>query len=574
MTEMVKMVKRWATPIGPDVTRRDGVDVCVIGSGAGGAPAALALARAGYRVVVLEKGPAYDQRDFVNDEVGIARRDFFRPSPADDPHIQIQADGRAHRSVVGWTAVCVGGGTVHMSGFSYRLHPEDLKLRSVLGEDSATTLIDWPIAFEELEPYYEKAEIELGVSGVAGKNPFERQRRPFPLPPLPESGMARLVEQACEKLGYHAYPTPRAVVSRPYQGRPPCQPNSFCGSFGCPVGAKSSTLAALLPKAVATGRCQIRPMCMVHTIDVDRRGHARRVGYFDSEGRGRSISARVVVVACSPVETARLLLHSGSKAHRAGLCNENGWVGSSFMLAGFGGATADFSFSDPRLAKIDWNEPWIHRSVQDFYFIDRGKSSQRKGGTLDYMFPHPGPIYLAERMAKFGRKKALWGQELKDRLRETVRDGRQVEFEVTTDPRPLRSSRVTLDPRVKDRWGLPVARMDIKQHRQDVETNKYIVDRGVEILEAMGGKNARVLRYGSFIEYVLAGTCRFGKSAEQAALDRDCRSWSCPNLFVCDGSFMPTMGGTPNTLTIVANSFRVGDRIAALGRSFGLERAT
>ena len=358
-----------------------------------------------------------------------------------------------------------------MSGFTYRLHPEDFKLRSLLGEINGSSLADWPISWEELLPYYERAEIELGVSGIAGKNPFETHRQPLPLPPLPENGIAQLIEQACAKLGYHPYPTARAILSRPWQGRARCQLSFFCGSYGCEVGAKSSTLAAIIPKAIATGNCQVRPRCMAHTIEVDQQGRAAAVRYIDADGAEHRLATRLVVVACSPIESARLLLHCRSGSDPDGLANENGWVGRNLMFLGFGRARAEFARSDPRLAAIDWRQPFVHRSIQDFYLLDRGRSTQRKGGTIDFLLPHIAPIFTAERIATEGPTPAL-GQALKDRLRRVYREVRELEFEVTSESLPVLDSRVTLDPRIKDRWGLPVARFAHRRHPLDQQVNK------------------------------------------------------------------------------------------------------
>jgi choline dehydrogenase-like flavoprotein len=566
------MERRHSASLGPDVTRKGAADAIVVGSGAGGASAALGLARAGFRVVVLEKGPAYDLRDFARDEIASCRRDMFVPLADEDPHVKVDERGRPQRTNEGWTACCVGGGTVHMSAFTYRLHPEDLRLRGILGQLEGSTLADWPISWDELLPYYERMEVELGVSGDAERNPFEVFRRPLPLPPLPENGMAQLVETACEKLGLHAYPTARAILSRAWQGRARCQLSLCCGSYGCDVGAKSTALSALLPKALATGRCQVRPLCLAHAIEVDDRGRATGVRYIDARGGEQRVQASVVVVACSALETARLLLLSRSPAHPDGLANESGLVGRNLMFCGFGTGMAEFGRSDPPMSTIDWRQPFVNRSFQDLYLINEKTSSVRKAGTVSFLLPHSNPIYTAERLALSGPE-PLWGKPLKDALRHVYREVRELEFEVFSETLPTADSRVTLDPKIKDRFGLPAARFEVKPHALDAEVNRSLVDQGIEVLRAMGGQRVRVTRVAQKTYWLIAGTARFGDDPRTSVLDRDCRAHSVPNLFVTDGSFMPTSGAVPNTLTIEANALRVADRIAALGRAHELSRA-
>jgi choline dehydrogenase-like flavoprotein len=459
-----------------------------------------------------------------------------------------------------------------MSGFTYRLHPEDLRLRTLLGQREGATLADWPIRWDELLPYYERAEIELGISGDARKNPFETFRRPLPLPPLPENGMAALVEAGCKKLGLHAYPTARAILSRAWQGRAACQLSFFCGSYGCETGAKSSVLAAILPKALATGNCQVRPGSMVHSVELDGKGRAAGVRYLDRKGDDQRLAARVVALACSPIESARLLLRSRTGNHPDGLANHSGLVGRNLMLTGFGAARASFSRGDPRMRAIDWSRPFVHRSFQDLYLLGEDRAAPSgKGGTVSFLLPHKNPIYTAERLATESVPgRVLWGKALKDALRRVCREQRELEFEVFSETLPTADSRVTLDPRLKDRWGLPVARFGTRPHAEDARVNRLLVDRGLEVLRAMGGAGVRATRRASQTTWLQAGTCRFGDDPETSVLNRDCRAHAVPNLFVTDGSFMPTSGGVPNTLTVQANALRVGDRIVALGKRHDL----
>lgn len=560
---------RHGAPLGPDLAQNGQVDAVVVGSGAGGGPVALVLARSGYRVVVLEKGPSYDQRDFVNDELGICRRDFFVPFTSDDPHVRLNREGQPRITNDGWTACCVGGATVHMAGFTYRLHPEDLRLKTLIGPKEGSSLADWPISFEELLPYYEQVEMELGVSGDAQKNPFETFRRPLPLPPLPSNGIAKLVDETCRSMGLHPYPTARAILSRAWQGRARCQLSPFCASYGCETGAKSTVLAAIIPKALATGNCQVRPLSMAHRVELDSQGRAAGVRYLDAKGNEHRLRAAVVILACSPIETARLLLNSATRNHTNGLANDSGQVGRNLMFAGLATGVAEFSRSNPRIAAIDWRQPFVNRSFQDLYFLDGQTSARRKGGTVSFLFPHANPIYTAERLTTEGGH-LLWGKQLKDALRHVTREVRELEFEVFSETLPTASSRVTLDPKVKDRWGLPVARFQSHEQPLDIEVNHILRDKGLEVLEGMGGQRVKATRSGEQTWWLQAGTCRFGDVPDQSVLDRDCRAHSVPNLFVTDGSFMPTCGGVPNTLTIEANALRVGERIVALGKAHQL----
>lgn len=538
-------------------------DVIIIGSGAGGSPLALSLSRAGLDVLVLEKGPRHSPEDFVHDEIDEALNPHrFMPSTEDDPHVLVRDGEVPERSSLGWIGRCVGGGTVRMGGYFYRFVPDDFHMRSRFGDFEE--LADWPYGYETLEPYYCRAEWAIGVSGGQGPQDGPRSK-PLPMPAVESHPIAGLLDLACEQLGVTGYSTPRAVNSRPHGGRPACSYCHTCGGHGCPTNAKGSTLATLLPGAEATGRCEIRPGAMVRELPVDRLGHVTGCVYLDSSGEEHEVTARVVCVACSAVESARLLLMSRSPRFPDGLANGNGRVGRHLQL--HSGSMGRASFRPGRLSReqlFDPN-PYTGRSVMDHYFLPQGVSSLAKGGILRFGLNADGPVSTSQSIA-FGddRREVLWGATLEHRIRDHYLEQREMHFEVFHDYIPNAGSRVELDPEVKDAWGLPVARIYLDPCEHHTLAGHYLVDRGLEIFEAMGASD---LRRGNSIgqptKVHAHGTCRAGRDPRDTVLDPFCRAHEVPNLYVVDGSFMPTSGGAAPTLTILANSFRTADHLVA-----------
>jgi choline dehydrogenase-like flavoprotein len=544
---------------------KDPVDICIVGSGAGGGPMALSLGQAGFKVVVLEKGPWYQNEDFIHDEILQGRRNFFMPLPWDEPHLWRTDERKPYtRTNEAWTANCVGGGTVHMSGFFYRLKPVDFRLRSELGPVSGANVADWPITYKDLEPYYDRAEEELGVSGNAVPHPFlEPRKKNYPLPPLADHPVSYEIDRVAKSLGWHATPTARAILSIPYRGRDSCTYCTLCGSYGCENGAKSSTGAALIPRAVATGKVEVRPRSMAREITVDAQGRAKSVIYLDENGDAQEQPAKIVVVSATAVESARLLLNSTSARFPKGLGNDAGLIGRNLLFSSFGQSRALFSIS--RQAKqhawIEAVAPFVNRSLQDFYLMPDERFGFRKGGTMGFMWAHPNPIYAAVQAAGKG-KDGVFGTALKDRLR-AYRDSRILEFEIYGEFLPTDATRVTISDQVKDRYGLPVAAINVNRHPKDLTMTKFLVERGEEVLQLMQPEKVERVGIAGQTGILQGGTCRFGKDPATSVLDKDCRSHVVPNLYVVDGSFMPSSGGVPITLTIAANSFRVADRLIA-----------
>lgn len=539
------------------------VDVCVIGSGAGGAPMALELARAGLKVVVLEKGPHYLRDDFVHDEILNSRRNFFMPLPWDEPHLLRKGPGAPYeRTNSGWTANCVGGGTVHMSGYFYRLKPVDFRLRSELGAVAGANLVDWPIRYEDLAPFYDRAEEELGVSGRALPHPFAEPRtRDYPLPPLDAHPICKEIDRACAGLGWHSLPTARGIVSRAYRGRPGCAYCTLCGSYGCEHDAKSGTNASLIPAALATGNVELRPKCMAREVTVDAQGRARSVVYLDAKGDAQEQPARTIVVSCTAIESARLLLNSTSSRFPRGLANGSGLVGKNLVFSSFGESRATFRVAR-RKATWPWladPAPFVQRSVQDFYLMPDASHGFRKGGTLGFMWTHPNPIFAAIELAGSGAT-GVFGKELKDRIR-AYRDSKVLQFELYGEFLPTAGTYVTVEPSVKDKYGIPVAAITVDRHPLDFTMTRFLVERGEELLTAMEPDALERVGVAGETTLLQHGTCRFGDDPSSSVLDRSCRAHEVPNLYVVDGSFMPTSGGVPTTLTIAANAFRVAHHL-------------
>ena len=551
-------------------------DICVIGSGAGGGPVALTLAEAGYTVVVLEKGPWFTEREFYKDEIACCRRSTYTPDLRDERHvIEGQDDDGAWSGESTydsgwdfWNGNCVGGATNFMSGFFHRLKPDDFRLLSAYGPIEGANIADWPISYEDLEPYYTKVERVVGVSGRVVDHPHAEPRSTadYPYSPTLEHPISHWIDEACEELELHAVPVPRAVLPRADMGRQGCSYTGYCGSYGCSTGAKGGSRAALLSRAVATGRCELRPRAMVSRLVSDRRGRVVAAQYYDAQNKLQNVDARIYVVACQAIETARLLLRSTGPRHEHGLANGNGMVGRNLLFSAGGSGTGDFRYANLEKHKAEQlrlRGPFVNRALYDWYQISEKMLGRRsKGGMLEFLFKHPNAIARANAQ-KWGADGLIWGQPLKERVKSYFTQARYLRFEAFCDWLPNNDCFVSLDPSERDKWGMPVARVRIGYHPHDLRVGKYLAERGEEVLSWMGAENVRSGVSGDPPANLVAGGCRFGTNSKTSVLNPNCRAHDVENLYVSDGSFMPTGGSVPYTWTIYANAFRVGDRIVA-----------
>jgi len=550
-------------------------DVCVIGSGAGGGPVAWTLARAGYSVLVLEKGPWLKESDFFKDELACCRRPYYTPNLRDEQHVIEAPTGDGGWNAVPtsksgwnfWNGNMVGGASNLMSGFFHRLKPVDFRLLSAFGPIEGANVVDWPISYDDLEPYYAKVEAVVGISGKVEPHRHQEPRSTpdFPYPPTAEHPVSGWIDRACQDLGIHSLKVPRAILPANALGRNGCSYSGYCGSFGCATGAKGSSRAALLDAAVATGNCTIRDRAKVSRLVSDAQGRILAAEYADGQGGTHRVDAKLFVVACQPIETVRLLRYSTGPAYPDGLGNRYGQLGRNlvFSAGGSGSGYLTYAKMDERQAEqMQVVGPFVNRALQDWYVIDDPEfgPGPAKGGTVDFLLAHPNPVVMADK-TKWENGELIWGPPLKRKLERWFSEDRELTFEVFNDWLPTDDCFVTLDSSVKDKWGVPVARVRIGHHPHDLKVGQYLADKGVEVLRRMGADWVTSGVSGSPPPNLVAGGCRFGNDAETSVLDRDCRVHGIDNLFVTDGSFMPTGGSVPYTWTVYANAFRVADRM-------------
>ena len=552
-------------------------DICVIGSGAGASPVALTLAKAGAKVLVLEKGPWLNEEDFSKDELACCRRTTYSPKLEDEQHVieeeyvddddqsYWQGEATSESGWDFWNGNMVGGSSNLMSGYFHRLKPMDFRLKSEFGDIENANVVDWPISYKELEPYYDLVDKQVGVSGKVVDHPYlEPHTSDYPFPPTAEHPISSWIDKAAKDIGYHSFPVPRAVLSQPAMGRRSCEYSGYCSSYGCSSGAKGSARAALLNHAVATGNCTIKPHAKVFKLESDEQGNVSKAWYYDKLERKHSVSAKTFVVACQAIETSRLLLASNGVKHPNGLANNNGQVGKNLIFSAGGTGQGDFLFdqiSDEQEQQLRVVGPFINRALQDWYKIDdKTFGKPAKGGTIDFLF-HQNPISRAS-SEKWGNDDNLvWGEQLKENLKYAFNYGKTLRFEVFNDWLPNDDCFVSLDEENTDKWGDRVAKIRIGAHQHDLKVGEYLAAKAEGLLNAMGATNVSSSISSYPAANLQAGGCRFGNDPKTSVLDKNCKAHDVDNLYVTDASFMPTGGSVPYTYTIYANSFRVAEQI-------------
>jgi choline dehydrogenase-like flavoprotein len=547
-------------------------DVCIVGSGAGGGMAAKVLCEAGAEVVMLEAGVMWDvEKDskmsawaYDSPRRGAATPE--RPFGEFDGCIGgWEIEGEPYTQGPGTTfdwfrARMVGGRTNHWGRISLRFGPDDFKRHSLDGLGD-----DWPIGYEDLKPYYDKLDRLVGIFGSVENLPNEPDGVFLP-PPRPRC-YELLIKQACDRLGITCIPSRLSILTRPHNGRAVCHYCGQCGR-GCATHSNFSSPSVLLPPALATGRLRLITNAMVREVTTDESGLATGVSYINrTDRRDYAVLARIVVLAPSACESARILLNSKSSRFPNGLANSSGVVGK-YLTDSTGLSVAGHI---PKLADgVPHNEDgvggmhlympwWLDNKRLDF---PRGYHIEIGGGRRS-----PPSFGIMGGIQRFNGKGG-YGKQLKDDYRKYY--GSTVSFAGRGEMVPNADTYCEIDPNVVDTYGIPVLRFHFRFTEHEYRQAKHMQDTFREIIHELGGtplspmpsqESGYGLENGGRIIHEV-GTTRMGSNPETSVLNEFCQAHDVKNLFIADGGPFVSNADKNCTWTILALSMRTAEYIA------------
>ena len=432
-------------------------DAIIVGAGAGGGVAAGVLAEAGKRVLLLERGPDLSFEQLGRDHLRNQRLSRYghNAGPDIEGNPRTLEDGsvvRPHEGGYQNNAAMVGSGTRVFGARGWRYMPQDFRMASTYGVPEGSSLADWPISYEDVEPWYEKVEWEIGVSGDhRSMTHLPPYRRPYPMPPLPDNAQARAGRAGLAALGWNEVAIPQFINSMPYKGRPACIRCQHCVGFGCPVDAKNGTRNTLIERALQSGKCELRAGIMVERIDCDEGGRARGVSWREEDGESGAAEAEIVIVSAGATESARLLLNSATQREPNGLGNQGDQVGRH--LQGHFVASAKGLFPQQVMDNLG---PGGGVGTCDF---NHDNPDVIGGGILiDNLIALPVIFWKRFTPPDVPR----WGLAAKRFMREKYRYVGEAKGTIQEIPSP--TARVTLDPQLRDRYGIPVAHLSGSAH--------------------------------------------------------------------------------------------------------------
>jgi len=541
-------------------------DCIIVGAGAGGGIVAGVLAEAGQRVLLLERGHQLSDRQVGRDHVRnqrLSRRGVNAgPELEGNPRVSVGLDGAV--TVVnpldgGYenNAACVGGGTRVFGAQAWRFKPEDFRMASIYGVPEGSSLADWPIGYDDLAPYYDRAEWEIGCSGDSTQHVGQGNRlRNYPMPPFASNLSKKILERGAKKLGWNTQPVPLLINTTPRDGRGACVGCSYCVGFACPTDAKNGTHNTMIRRGMATGNCQLITEAIAERIEIDSLGNATGVTYLRKTVAGAierlSATARTIVVSGGAVESPRLLLNSASEKHPTGIGNQHDQVGRNFDSHYY--ARADALMPEP---VCDGVGPGVTVATTDFTHDNDGIIG---GGMLANEFIKLPIMFWYDQMPPGVPR---WGIAAKRHMRAYYNRTLRVTGPINNITHP--DARVQVDSTVRDEYGIPVPRFSGHTHPETMRTTRFVQERAREWLIASGAESVWTPDVGLYRSggQHQAGTCRMGDDPVSSVTDRFGRIHGHDNLFVVDASLHVTMGGFNPVLTVMALAFRSAEHILA-----------
>lgn len=549
-------------------------DAVIVGSGAGGGIAAYVLTKAGAKCLMLEAGEWWDtakQSTMFKWPYEAPHRGASTPQKPNgyfDPgYGGWRIPGEPYTSAPGsdwmwWRTRALGGRTNHWGRISLRMGPYDFKPYTRDGKG-----FDWPISYDDLAPYYDKTEELIGVFGSAEgiENTPDGKFQPPPKPRCYEL----MIQKACRKLGIPCIPSRLSILTEPLNGRPHCH---YCGQCGrsCATSSNFSSSTVLVPPAMATGNLKVICNAMAREVLVGKDGLATGVSYIDKKTRKEvQVRGKIVVLAASCCESARLLLNSKSSAHPDGLANSDGMVGKYLMdTVGADGSSGFFPImqalpphNEDGVGGMHLYMPWwnYQKQFHNEMPFSRGFHIEFGGG---HHMPFPGSFSGSERLLGGG-----YGVELKRGVRKIY--GAFIGFSCRGEMIPNENSYCEIDKEMVDEWGIPVLKFHFKWSEDEIQMAKYaretfreiILTAGGEPLETFGPEdNWKISRGGEIIHEV--GAARMGSDRRTSALNPYCQAWDCKNLFITDGAPFVSNADKNPTLSIMALGWRTSEYAA------------
>ncbi len=537
------------SPDSPD--SKEVADVLVIGAGASGAALTWSLSNAGIKVVCLEQGGWVDPSAYPTKHLDyeLHRQGDYNPDPnyrrlpQDYPVNNLESD------LIPLMYNAVGGSTIHWGSHSPRFHPSDFKVRTLDGVAE-----DWPLTYEEIEPYYDVSERIMGVSGLNG-DPAIPPRSDLPMPPLGIGTFGETLSKGFEKLGWHWWSSEAAIASVPYDGRAAC---NYCGpcDLGCTLGAKASVDITYWPKAIRNGAI-LKTHVRVREITVDKEGLAQGAIYYDSDGSVAEQKARVVVMACNGIGTPRLLLNSKSGLFPDGLANSSGLLGKNLMFHPSALVTGIFE------EHLDTQKGPHHTAIRsrEFYETDLSRGFVR-GYNLLGARGFSGPVSIANGGPAGGR--IPWGPGHHKAFRE--RFGHNANIVILCEDLPEEHNQVVLDPELTDGSGIPIPKVRYRVGENSRKMLDHAIARAMEVMDAAGAKKLSIASRVHAEAWHIMGTARMGADPGASVVDRWGAAHDVPNLFIVDGSVFVTSAGVNPTPTIQALALRTADYLKSEGQ--------